>query len=273
MTMRRRVWGCSVCALAVFAFPAALPRCQSGPQAAPSPPILSKPVASFRVDGLELIGAIVQLAKGERIALAIEYANPDDLAQRVTVKLGPTTVGQVLDALLPRSKGYSVRVQSGVVHLLNKAVTSRRPTLLDRVIPEFSVTPHGRMQITVVMASGWLVEALERLLYPWPKSPGHRPMGIAGSGPVGLMQNQIGPLKLRNKTVRQILDRLVSEHHNSAWIIVVPPDEMDRLPHNGPFFYDINLWDILEYDRSQGRWSDGLLPELRSHWGIHGGSY
>ena len=229
--------------------------------------LFSRSVTSFRADGLTMIDALLQLARSERIALGIEYANPDDLAQSVTVKLGPTTVGQAFEALLPRNKGYALRVQDGVVHLVNRAVSSRRHTLLDQVVPEFSVAPDHGMPLTVVMASYRLRAMLERLLAPKAPSPRSGPVGEAASLSGGLSGSQIRPLKLRNKTVRQILDRLVSENHNAAWIILVPPDQLDRLPRHGPSFNLSDLWDILEYDVSPRRWSDGLLPLLRSRWG------
>lgn len=237
----------------------------------------SCPVTAFRADGITMIDALMKLARAERIALGIEYANPHDLAQPVTVNLGPTTVGQAFEALLPRNKGYAVCIQDGVVHLVNRALSSRRHTLLDQVIPEFSVAPDHGNPLTVVMASNQLRIELERLLGPKAPSRGSGPVGMVGSLSGGLMKNQIAPLKLRNKTVRQILDRLVSEHHNAAWVVVVPPSQLERLPPHGLSFnvmsFNVNdLWEILEYDVSPLRWSDSLLGLLRSNWGKSVGS-
>jgi hypothetical protein len=227
----------------------------------------SRPVSSFKAEGLTMIDALMELARSEHVPLGIEYANPDDFVRAVNVDLGSTTLGQAFEALLPGNKSYSIRVHDGVVHLVNSAVSAKRPTLLDQVVPEFSAAPDHGNPLTVVMASNLLRLNLEQLFSPKPPSPSSGPVGIVATLPSGLLKNEIGPLRLRNKTVRQILDRLVSEHNNSAWIILVPPAELKHLPRHGQYWSVNDLWLILEYNLSPLRWSDNLLGLLRSNWG------
>jgi hypothetical protein len=226
---------------------------------------LAAPVSSFKVERMTVIDAVMRLGQQEHIPLGIEYANPDDLRKVITVDLRRTTIGQALSAVLPKGKGYIVRVRDGVVNISNKAVPEGRRNILNQVLPEF-VVPESRPAVTVVMAAALLRLQLEHELRPQRPPRRSKPYGVAGSLPVGRMENQVGPLTLRKVTVRQVLNRLVSEHDNAAWIVVVAPEELRRLP---PRQFSLNtgdLWIIGEYDIRPTRWSDSVLGLLRGSW-------
>jgi len=38
---------------------------------------------------------------------------------------------------------------------------------------------------------------------------------------------------MKNATVREILNRLVSQHRNAAWVVQQPPWNMDKNPEYG----------------------------------------
>jgi hypothetical protein len=46
---------------------------------------------------------------------------------------------------------------------------------------------------------------------------------------------------MRNATVRQILNCIVSQRRNGAWVVQQPPWNMDKDPPYG-------LWHVFEYD-------------------------
>jgi hypothetical protein len=58
-------------------------------------------------------------------------------------------------------------------------------------------------------------------------------------------------------TVRQILNRIVSQHNNSAWVVQQPPWNMDKEPSYG-------LWRLFEYDGNNGAKFSALLQV----WGL-----
>jgi hypothetical protein len=49
----------------------------------------------------------------------------------------------------------------------------------------------------------------------------------------------------KNEALRQILNRIVSQHRNGAWVVQQAPWNMDKDPSYG-------LWRIFDYDRNNG---------------------
>jgi hypothetical protein len=71
------------------------------------------------------------------------------------------------------------------------------------------------------------------------------------AGRSGGIEYRIDPLAVRNATVGQILDALVCQHGNGAWVIQQPPSTMDKDLGYG-------LWKMLAYDRTDGEYSRAL---------------
>ena len=65
--------------------------------------------------------------------------------------------------------------------------------------------------------------------------------GTLGDYNPGNFRYLLEPFKMRNAAVREILNRLVSERVDAAWVVQVPPDYLNQLPPEG-------LWRIVEYD-------------------------
>jgi hypothetical protein len=82
-----------------------------------------------------------------------------------------------------------------------------------------------------------------------------------GDCPYGGIEYRIDGLDVNNATVRQILDALVSQHGNGAWVVQQPPWTMDKDLGYG-------LWKVLAYDKTDGEYSRGLqvrgliIPQL-----------
>ena len=75
--------------------------------------------------------------------------------------------------------------------------------------------------------------------------------GIAGDSPGGNLAFRVGPFDLKNATVRDILNLIVSQHSNGAWVVQQPPWTMGKDLGYG-------LWKVLEYDRTDGQYSREL---------------
>lgn len=237
--MRSGLLGSYVCALVILVFPTALPRPVSCPQTAQSPPILSKPVASFKVQRLCLLDALFQLGQEEGVPLGIEYVDREALEKPISVKLDQTTVGEIVAELLGEKEAYSWRVREGVLTVSHESVVSGRENLLDHVLPEFSVP-----RCSVGEASHLLHMVLDLELHP-------QIQGFAGDYSPGDSQSLIGPFKLRNAPVWRVLNRLVSANKKAAWIVQVPPGHLDELPSYG-------LWIIVEYETPPRRYAEAL---------------
>jgi hypothetical protein len=81
--------------------------------------------------------------------------------------------------------------------------------------------------------------------------------GIMGDYPGGNPKFLVGPLRMKNATIRQILNRIVSQHRNGAWVVQQAPWNMDKDPSYG-------LWQVFEYDGNHGAKYSGLLQV----WGL-----
>lgn len=221
--------------------------------------IAEKRIRAFDVEGLSMLDALLRLGRQEQVPLGIEYLDPRDLDKPISVHLRGTSVGAVVKAILNQRAGYTWRVENGVVLIGHPGLPSGDRNLLDRLLPEFSTS--GRTAL--VTATNLMLPAqLQRYLNP-PK-PTSGVSGVAGSVLGGRIENQVGPLHLRNVTVRQVLNRLVSEHKNAAWVILAPPAHLDRLPEKG-------LWYVIEYNAPQNQWSEFMGTLLREYWSSESG--
>jgi len=215
------------------------------PKVTQSIPILRNHVASFRVERLPLLDALLQLGQQEDVPSGIEYVDRQVLEKPISVRMDETTVGEIREMLLGRHKGYSWHFREGVVTVSHASDGSGRENLLDRVIPKFSV-----LRCTVGDASNLLRMDFQLELHPQIK-------GFAGDYSPGNSQNLIGPFKLRNVPVWKVLNRLVSANKKAAWIVQVPPGHLDKLPSYG-------LWTILEYENPPRRYAEALRKTI---WG------
>ncbi len=216
--------------------------------------IASRRLAAFDVQGVSMLDALLQLGRQARIALGIEYLHPRDLDEKVSLHLTQVSVGQVVEAILQTHKGYTWKVEGGVVHIGHAAQTAAGHSLLDVSLQHFAIPAKTALSTA---ANLMLPAQLQRQLQP--PSPTSRVTGIAGSALGGRVENQVEPLDLHNVTVRQVLDRLVSEKSNAAWVILAPPGRMDRIPKGG-------LWYVIEYDAPQEEWGDFIRGLLRENW-------
>jgi hypothetical protein len=243
--MRSGFWATYVWVVVISVFMMGLPQSLGRPQSTQSPAIVRKYVASFRVERLSLLDALLQLGQQEGVPLGIEYVDRQALEKPISVRMDETTVGEIMERLLGRDKEYSWLVREGVLTVRHASVGPGKENLLDHVIPEFSVA-----RCSVIEASNLLRMDLELELNPQIR-------GFAGDYSPGDPQNLIGPFKMRNVPVWRVLNRLVSADKKAAWIVQVPQGHLDNLPSYG-------LWTIVEYEDPPRRYAEVLRKTI---WG------
>ena len=204
-----------------------------------------RPVGSFRIRNLNLIDALLQLGREQQIPIGIEYVDAAALRNRATLEMRNTTVGNVLDRIT-HAQGYYWSSQGRVVTVSHKGAPDGRKNLLNLRISEFTIT----QEVTLQAASLQLLGKLLFILHP-------HATGIAGDYPSGNPQFRVGPWTIRNATVRQILNHIVSQHNDGAWVVQQAPWNMDKEPSSG-------LWRVFEYDGNNGAKYSGLLQV----WGL-----
>jgi len=204
---------------------------QRSSNAASSPQILSRRVGTkvtLRAEGKTLLGAILQLGVQQRIPMGIECVDHNLLTMRVNRATGPATVGGVLDAILSSASGFYWKEDAGVVNISCRDLASQKKNMLNLVLRRFSMP-----ECTMGDASHLL-----RMAIFWQLHPG---VAVAGNYNPGRSKNLIGPLELRDVTVRAALNQIISLGPRGAWIVQVPPRFTETMPPSG-------LWQITAYD-------------------------
>lgn len=189
----------------------------------------SEVIKSFRIRGVPLIDALLGLGQEQRVPLSIEYIDLKAVSDPISVDIGPASVGQILDAILQYDPGYSWSSHDGVICISHTGVPAGGANLLDHILSDFSIP---KMSITHAALD------LDRVLY-MDLHPGTH--GWAGSYAGEVSRTQVGPYTMRGVTVREVLNRMVKDAGDAAWVVQVPPGNLDRLPTSG-------LWRTIQYE-------------------------
>lgn len=203
----------------------------------------SRPVPFFRVKDRNLIDALLCFGQQERIPMAIEYIDKAAFQRRLTLEFRERTVKEILDALT-HPVGYRWSINGGVVTVTHAGALKGRLNLLNARIPRFRIG-----ETSMHEASHALSLHLYFVINP-------NSGGIAGDDPGGNLAFRAGPFDLKNTSVREILNHIVSQHSNGAWVVQQPPWTMGKDLGYG-------LWKVLEYDRTDGEYSRELQV-----WGL-----
>lgn len=185
-----------------------------------------------------MIDALLLFGQQEHIGVGIDYIDTAALQQRVTIQLRAATVADVLDAIT-HPFGYRWSTNGRVVRITHLGAMVSSRNLLNTQIARFKVS-----DVPLEQADCNLKIAFYFALNP-------KSTGMVGDCLYGGIEYRIDPLDVRNATVGQILDALVSQHGNGAWVVQRPPWTMDKDLGYG-------LWKVLAYDRTDGEYSREL---------------
>jgi hypothetical protein len=197
----------------------------------------SRRVAFFAVKQRNLIDALLCFGQQDGIPIGIEYIDKAAFQQRITVEFRERNVKEVLDAIT-HLVGYRWSINGQVVSVTHEGALVGKSNLLNTRIPRFRIP-----ETTMLEAS--LAVSLHLYVVLNPTS------GIAGDYPGGNPDFRVGPLDMKNATVREILNRIVSQRGNGAWVVQQPPWTMGKDLGYG-------LWKVLEYDRTDCEYSREL---------------
>jgi hypothetical protein len=164
----------------------------------------------------------------------------DQIFEVVTLQVGATRLGAVLEDLLPTKDGFRVSVQSGVLVISHKDVPGSHVNLLDTTLRGLTIP-----RSTVPEASLLVQMELAKQLKPGPQ-------GWAGNYSPSRGRLRVGPFKWTRVTVREALNRIVGQHGDAAWVVDVQPRLLGQMQSRG-------LWTTVEYDNLP----EGLGQTLR----------
>jgi hypothetical protein len=198
----------------------------------------SRHVAVFEVHDRNMIDALLLFGQQEHIGIGIEYIDAAALQRRITVQLRAVTVADVLEVITHRF-GYRWSDEGRVVKITHAGAMVESRNLLNTRIPTFKVS-----EMPLELADCNLKIAFYFALNP-------KSSGVLGHCPYGGIEYRIDGLDMKNATTRQILNALVSQHGNGAWVVHQPPWTVDKDLGYG-------FWKVLAYDRTDGEYSRGL---------------
>jgi hypothetical protein len=190
--------------------------------------LITAPLLSFEASQPSAVDALLQLGRQQHLPVAIEYVDTDLLRRPVILSLRRTTIGGAMRAILGPEKGYRLRCREGVVVITRADTPSIAESTLAHTLATFSVP-----RCTIQAASNALRMALELETHPSTR-------GFVGDYSPGNTEDMVGPLSMRNVTVRQVLDRLIASRKDAAWVIQVAPHRAQRAPSRPWRIFDYN---------------------------------
>lgn len=203
---------------------------------------LAQQVAEFDNNDAPLIPTLLRVAAEYHLPMGIERLTSEGLGRPVRVRLKKGTLADLLDMCARQLPGYVWAVSEGAIDFFSKNERRQSSNLFNLVIPSFSLSNEtldeasDKLRTTVIMKR-------EKL------------GGVIGSylGSPALEDKRLS-VQLRDRTVRDILNRMVALHGEAAWIARVPEGQLSHMPKAG-------LWQILPRSVRDPRGLIEPLPE------------
>jgi hypothetical protein len=198
----------------------------------------SRRVAFFAVKQRNLIDALLSFGGQEHVPIGIEYIDKTAFQECISVKFRERNVKEILDAIT-HPVGYRWFINGSVILVTHDGALAGKSNLLNTRIPQFRVAETSMHEASLALS-------LHLYFVLNPNS-----VGVVNDSPGGNLVFRVGPFDLKNATVRDILNQIVSQHSNGAWIVQQPPWTMGKDLGYG-------LWKTLEYERTGANYSREL---------------
>ncbi len=198
----------------------------------------SRRVLFFAVKQRNLIDALLSFGGQEHIPIGIEYIDKTAFQEHISAEFRERNVKEILDAIT-HPLGYRWFTNGPVVLVTHDGALIGKSNLLNTRIPHFRIGETSMHEASLALSL--------HLYFALNPNSG----GIAGDSPEGNLAFRVGPFDLKNATVRDTLNQIVSQHSNGAWIVQQPAWTMGKDLGYG-------LWKVLEYDRTDAEYSREL---------------
>jgi hypothetical protein len=199
---------------------------------------LSRRVPFFGIKERNFVDALLSFGAQEHIPIAIEYIDKAAFQQHINCEFRKRKVGDILNALT-HPLGYRWSMMGPVVSVTHDGALVGKSNLLNARIPQFHIAETSMHEASLALSI--------HLYFVLNPNSG----GIPGDSPGGNSAFRVGPFNLTNATVRDILNPIVSQHRNGAWVVQQPPWTMGKDLGYG-------IWKVLEYDRTDAEYSREL---------------
>jgi hypothetical protein len=167
---------------------------------------LADPLGPVHLQAASPIEALIELARSRHLCFAFENPGGDLLQPAVDLTLDKASPRAILDRFLQPARPYDITEDHGVITLRPKK-NRHGGTLLDVVLPAFNAPPGETLQEASVALNVMLIML-------------RKPKMTGLGGGIGMWPDDeaIGPIKEKDKTVRDLLDLAVSRSNGASWM-------------------------------------------------------
>jgi hypothetical protein len=179
---------------------------------------LRKRIPAYSLQAEDFGHALILFAEKHHLPMAVEWIRSPNALRKIELSWHDATVQQMLQTLVKNQGGYRLDFNNEIIHVFAMSVRTSDRNFLNLKVARFSVRNE-------------VVELVSRRLRNWVRlqAPG------AGSAPergVGIISSQgVRPgdpaltFLLENTTVRQILDRLITDSDRRIWVVTFVEDD------------------------------------------------
>ncbi len=220
---RSNLW---VCVLALFLLGSTFYSANAQSSSKSTKAKLATPITDYDNQQKPLIQTLLALARDHHLPMGIERVVREAIEKPITVKIKKGTLATILAECVKQLPTYTWSVQNETIQIWTGNENKQSSNLMNTKIPSFEIS------------NGSLNDAnftLRSLLFNQVNAPPKSGSGVAGSyiGNTALTEGKRITLKVKNVSVRSILNQLVSLHGEAVWIIRVEPERMSTLPSAG----------------------------------------
>ena len=193
---------------------------------------------------------LVEVAQSFHIPMGIEWLDEEDETPPPKLASEKRTLRELIKAIVDQSPRHKLVIHNGIVCIFPPAAVNRNSNFLNLRIAHYDVNNES-----ILGANDELQLCINAKLYPHLYDGGYA--GGYG-GPPGLMWKQNITISLENRTIREILNEVVSQSGLAMWVVDLKPDE---LKGDQPKWIGIPL-DEFGQSPINGRWNFLLIvPE------------
>lgn len=186
---------------------------------------LQRRVDNYSLSAPTLLQALTKVASQFEIPMGIEWVKEPSTMRPVLFSRKHATVYQIIESLVNSQRGYRFDVGDEIVHVSPRRSSKSPHSFLDMRINRFDV------QHEFVAVASYRLRRLVNVpvMSRRDTSPSNTTPGSpsSGSGTAGSITSGSGDrrvsLKVRNATVRTILDRLCLAADLRIWVVTYPP--------------------------------------------------
>jgi hypothetical protein len=168
-------------------------------------PSLSARVPEFEAQQTSRIEALLRFGEANNLCFGIEYVDASLLTDPVNFKIQAGSVQQTVHSILGKGS-FLIGSHDGVIEINRPMAETKTKDIFDYVLPAFE-SKRGSVQEISNLLHMYLVSDLNS-----------QTTGFAGHYFSGDLNDQVGPFRRSNSTLRYLLDAILAQSKGGAWV-------------------------------------------------------